>query len=408
MIIISRPSVSPYLCRTLFELGTPVILSEEQTVPMKPALKLLAPDALLKNPRAAYQSLVLTSSENALSFLYQAIPHDDRILKAKIFKDKTHFRRALAQRFPDFFFREFSFAELDKVDPATLKFPLVLKPSVGISSIGVRRVGSEKEWGEAVEFLKSELLTYSKNYSDNVVEDGHIIAEQWIEGTELAIDGYYTSNAEPVILNILEHLFLNNLDTSDRMYYTRRSLVRKFYEPLQRFLREFGDAFDLKRFPFHLEVRYTPDGKFVPIELNPLRFSGLGTTEIAEYAYGINVYKKFFEEKEPDWKTILSSPDDSVYAFMCADLSTEVFERKNAQINDRAFLKCFTEVLEYRMLSETETSTFAVIFFREEDLSRAEYFLKMDFDQFVLPQTARAPSPKVEKPDLPPPFKTLK
>jgi hypothetical protein len=213
-----------------------------------------------------------------------------------------------------------------------------------------------------------------------------IILEEWIDGVELAIDGYFNSSAEPVILNILEHPFAGPEDTSDRCYFTSRHLIRSHYPSLISFLKRFGDVFDLKRFPFHLEVRRTTDGRILPIELNPLRFAGLGTTELAEYAYGINVYKAFFREEKPDWERILQSTDPSIYSFMCADVPTELFRRPGLQIRDREFFKVFEEVLDYRILSETETSTYAVVFYRSQDLSENERLIRMDLAPYFSEQ----------------------
>lgn len=351
-------------------------------MPMRPALKELKESEVRKNPKIAYSSLILTSSENALSHLYSLIPNDERVLKSKLFKDKVEFRRALARQFKNFFFQELRFEELSAVDLKKIPFPVILKPSIGISSIGVTRVENAKDWKRAVEFLMLDFRKYQKNYKENVVEHGKLILEQFIEGPELAIDGYFNSESQPVILNILEHMFASKGDTSDLVYYTRRSLVEKYYDRLMKFLRDFGDVFDLKRFPFHLEVRITKGGEIIPIELNPLRFAGLGTTELAEYAYGINVYKEFFLEKKPDWEAILNREDDSVYSFMCADLSSTAFRRKDLKIFDRELFREFDEVLDYRILNEQETSTFAVVFYRSKDLRENQKFLKMDFSKF--------------------------
>lgn len=383
MIILAHPSASPYLCRSLFEIQEPVLLAEDVPVPMRPALRMIDEKEIRTNPKKAYQSLILTSSENALSYLYTLIPNDERVLKSRIFKDKAEFRRALARQFEGFFFKELSYHELDRLELKGIPFPVILKPSIGISSIGVTRVESAKDWKKAVNYLKADLEKYKGNYKEHVVEEGKFILEEYIEGQELAIDGYYNSESQPVILNILEHMFAGPGDTSDLVYYTRKSLVEKHYMRLMEFLRSFGDVFDLKRFPFHLEVRVSKSGKIVPIELNPLRFAGLGTTELAEYAWGINVYKSFFRELRPDWNSILKRDDDSVYSFMCADLSSEDFHRKGVRIHDREFFKQFDEVLDYRILDEQETSTFAVVFYRSEDLKENQRFLKMDLTKFV-------------------------
>lgn len=383
MMILAKPSISPYKARTLFELQTPVVFVEEMNVPMRPAIKSLSTKAFKDNPKVAYDSLILTNSENALNFLYQTIPHDSRVLKSRIFKNKAEFRRAIKPLFPKYFFEEFTWESLTRVNLKTIPFPVILKPSVGIASIGVIRVENASEWRAALEYLKNDLAKYQANYSGSVVEAHSFIVEQYITGKEYAVDAYFDQNCEPVILNIFEHLFLDAGDTSDRMYSTRKSIVKELYKPMMEFMRKLGEVFDLRRYPLHLEVRKTPKGDLIPIEINPLRFAGLGTTEIAEYAYGINVYESFFMQKKPDWEQIFKRKDDSIYSFMCADLESEHFKAKGLSINDRALFKEFKEILEYRILDENETSTFAVIFFRSESLKECQKFLKLDLSQFI-------------------------
>src|SRR5687768_9842480 len=170
MIILARPSISPYLSKTLFELGEPAILAEDIKVPMRPALRIEPAKHLFDKPKHAYQSLILTSSENALAFLQDAIPHDDRVLKARLFKDKVAFRRSLAKLYPEFYFKETTVADLPKIDAATLRFPLVIKPAAGISSIGVQRVERAADWKAAIDFLTKDLATYAQNYAGVVVD----------------------------------------------------------------------------------------------------------------------------------------------------------------------------------------------------------------------------------------------
>lgn len=383
MIILARPEISPYLARTLMELGEPVVLAEDVKVPMRPALRIEPARSLFEKPKAAYQSLILTSSENALAFLQDAIPHDDRVLKARLFKDKIAFRRSLSKLYPEFFFLETTLGGLDALDPARLAFPLMIKPAAGISSIGVRRVERAAEWPAAVAFIKDELAKYAANYADIVVDSHKVILEEWIPGTELAVDCYFDAKAEPVILNVMEHMFRDAADTSDLVYYTRRSLVRRHHDAILAFLVRLGDLFDLKRFPMHLELRLTPQGQLLPIEVNPLRFAGLGTTEIAEYAYAINVYAHFLRETRPDWDAILADEDDSVYTFLCTDVPTDRFRSPTLRIDDRALWRTFGEVLEYRILDEVETSTFAVIFLRSDDLEENRRILGLDIDRYL-------------------------
>lgn len=383
MIFVARPSVSPYLTKTLFELQVPTVLTEEMNLPLRPSLRTIPLAEIKRNPRLAYRSLLLTSSENALGMLYSTIPNDERVLKSRIFKDKAEFRRAIAQEFPDFQFQEHTVEGLHAVDPRSLRYPLILKPTAGICSIGVVRVDSSAQWPKAVEFLQGDLAKFAGKYTHDVVESAKVIIEDYVEGVELAVDGYFDADARPVVLNILQHAFANEHDTSDRVYYTRRSMVRRHLPRIQHFLERFSEVFDLKRFPFHLEVRSTPDGRIVPIELNPLRFAGIGTTEIAEYSYGINVYRHFFQETAPDWSAILANEDDSIFSFFCADIPSDIYGAGDLVIRDRELTREFSELLEYRILDERESSTFAVAFFRTENESEVQSLMGLDLARFM-------------------------
>jgi hypothetical protein len=383
MMILAKPSISPYLARSLARLRVPVIIEEGARIPMQPALQVLAQDTLRRAPRQAYESPLLTSSENGLALLQQLIPHDNRVLKAGIFKDKAAFRRAIARNFPAFQFREVPLAQLDAVQASELRFPLVLKPTTGISSIGVCIVRTPAEWPEAVKFLKLELAKYGVNYNDAVVKASTVLIETYIEGTELAIDGYFNSRAEPVVLNILEHLFNGPEDTSDKIYCTTRALVRQHLQPIMAQLQILGDTFDLKSFPFHMEVRHTPNGDYIPIEVNPLRFAGVGTTEVSEYSYGVNVYDHFFQETRPDWDTILDSNDNSYYGFFCADIPTDLYRQPGLAMLDRKLYDTLNEVLVYRILDVNDSSTFAILFFRADTLEECRRYQALDLREFL-------------------------
>ena len=65
----------------------------------------------------------------------------------------------------------------------------------------------------------------------------------------------FDAAAEPVILNVMEHMFKDAADTSDLVYYTRRSLVRRHYQAIRDFLVRLGDTGDLAA----LAPRETPD-----------------------------------------------------------------------------------------------------------------------------------------------------
>ena len=58
---------------------------------------------------------------------------------------------------------------------------------------------------------------------------------------------------------------------------------------LPEYVAEIGKLKNIKLFPMHIEVRVTKTGDVVPIEINPMRFAGWCTTDVANYAWRINV-----------------------------------------------------------------------------------------------------------------------
>lgn len=71
-------------------------------------------------------------------------------------------------------------------------------------------------------------------------------------------------------------------------------------------------------------MRIDRDGQIFPIEVNPLRFAGIGTNELGVYAYGINACEYFFKQQKPDWGNIVNQMNDSIYSFCCAEIDASI------------------------------------------------------------------------------------
>ena len=91
----------------------------------------------------------------------------------------------------------------------------------------------------------------------------------------------------------------------------------------KKILNKIGKIGNFRNFPFHLELRKN-ENKIIPIEINPMRFCGWCITDIAQYAWGINVYEYYFKNLKPDWEEILSNSADDYYYFTIGDIPSSI------------------------------------------------------------------------------------
>lgn len=242
----------------------------------------------------------------------------DIIERIDMFKNKAKFRDLLSGgMYPDFYYKEVLFDEISKLRSKDLQFPFIIKPAVGFFSLGVYYVEDEDSWKTIREKLISDTVKVRDYYPDDVLDSSTFIIEEVIDGVEYAIDGYYDSYGEAVILNVLKHDFAGKDDVSDRVYTTSVAIVKEVESKVQKFLTSLSRLSVVKDFPFHLEIRIDNDGKMIPIEMNPMRFAGWCCTDISDFAYGFSTYECFMENTKPNWKKIKKQVGgDAVYA-MC-------------------------------------------------------------------------------------------
>jgi hypothetical protein len=382
LIILDRPYVSELLAQTVSKNKIPVIKLNEVFIPNESAINLKKVDDLLIELEKV-NSPILFNSENGLNILSKYAPDHYLTTVTDILKNKVIFRKTLSRHYEDFFFTEVSLKELEELDSNILPFPIIVKPAIGYSSIGVHRIDKVEEYNETIKQLKFEMEVTGSEYPIEVINSQTFIIEKLIEGDEYAVDAYFSEDGEPVILNLFKRMFRHEKDMSDRIYYTSKQVINESLHKIQEFLRTISSFFALKLAPIHIEVRIDRDGQIVPIEVNPLRFAGIGTNELGVYAYGVNACEYFFKQQKPDWGNIVNQMDDSIYSFCCAEIDASIDCKKVKSINHEAFKLNFDEILEYRPMEINESSTFAVIFHKSPDLKENIRLLNLDLDQYI-------------------------
>ncbi|MCB9324485.1 MAG: ATP-grasp domain-containing protein [Lewinellaceae bacterium] len=363
MILIDGPYVSDFLKKTLREKQIPVIetpiarklLGDNYFyVPEQEAVEKYRQDKALR---------LFTNSENSIAWVEQHLSFLDIPEKVKIFKNKVKFRELLKPMFPGYFFKSVAFTQLDEVEVNSLPVPFVIKPAVGFFSMGVHNVETREEWPGILATIKEEMDEVRDLYPIEVMDATTFIFEQHIKGEEYAVDCYFSASGEPVILNIMHHVFSSGKDVSDRVYITSREIIQTYKKPLEAFLAQLGQLAGLTNFLIHIEVRIDESGHIAPIEVNPMRFGGWCTTaDLTWYAYGFNSYEYFHANKRPDWEQILGAMDDALFSLIVLDNNTGIKGRDIKSFDYERLAASFQKPLTVRKVNHREFPLFGFVF----------------------------------------------
>ena len=364
MILLDKPYVSEFLIKTIKE-------NQFKVIATNTAKSLLTENGInwVSETDAATQlnenplQPLYTNSENAISWVEQNLKQSRYSQNIAVFKNKIKFREMLKPLFPDYFFKSVLFTQLKNINPKELPFPVILKPAIGFFSLGVHKIDTENEWFEAVAKINNDIENIKAFYPIEVVDTEYFIIEKSIEGEEFAVDCYFDLNGEAVVINCMHHIFSSGKDVSDRVYVTSKKIIETHLNSLQIFLTKMGKLINLKQFPIHIEVRIDSNGNIIPIEVNPMRFGGWCTTgDVAWYAYGINSYQHFIENKKPNWKSILNKKGSEIYSLILLDNTTGYQPNEIDYFDYDKVLKDFEKVLLLRKIDFSHFPIFGFIF----------------------------------------------
>lgn len=384
MFIFDAPYISDIALTYLVQSQQPTFLTEFSSTVMPDGVNCLSCDEAIEQIAKNNNSWLYTNSENSIGTIKNLLGEGSPIIKkVEFFKNKFHFRKATEKYFPDIYFKEIGKDQIGSLSFAEIGRPVIIKPTVGFLSAGVYRVDNAKEWAETKKEILEKTETASATFSKDVIDSSTFLIESVIEGTEYAIDAYFDDNNEPVILNILEHRFSGEHDMSDRLYVTSADIIEKNMTHVEHFLQQLALLEDLCGFPLHAEVRIDDRGVVRPIEVNPLRFAGWCSTDIAFYAFGINVYEYFIEKKRPAWNEILKTKQGHEFAIAILEKSHPVpddyifdYERLEASL---------TSLITIRPIDYRKQPLFAFLFLDVDagNASELHSLLTLDPQQFL-------------------------
>jgi hypothetical protein len=387
MILLGRPYISEFLISTLETNQIQVIHNDvaSEFVPHR-NLNLISEQESISQFNGSASLLLYTNSENSISWIEKNLSHTSLPGKIKLFKNKILFRNLLHDLYPNYFYKGVSLSSIDNLDVTAFPFPFIIKPAVGFFSLGVHKVRHYDEWKDVVSTIKEEIEHISDLYPVEVLNTAEFVIEECIEGDEFAIDCYFNRDGNPVVLNILKHIFPSETDVNDRVYITSAEIIEKYVNPVTEFLHEIGKRARLSNFPAHVEVRIAENGTVLPIEVNPLRFGGwCSTPDLAWYAFGINLYEYLFHQKTPDWPTLLKDKQNLVYSNIVLNNSTGTEGKCIRSFNYDKLLADFEKPLELRKADYSRFPIFGFLFCetRRENIQELERILMSDLSEYV-------------------------
>lgn len=375
MFILNNPYVSDFLIETIKKNNYSVL---DNTY----AKQYFKNEDLTQNEIAKHENKFYLNSENSIDWIMENMPNSTIAKMIKICKDKILFREMLSKIYPNYYFMKATFKELKTLDTKNLKYPFVLKPSVGFLSFGVYPIKDENDFKDVISKIDSDIEKLKDIFPTCVVDCTNFLIEEMIEGEEFALDAYFDEKGKAVILNIFQHPFLDENDVSDRVYFTSKAIIQKYLKPFEELLNKISKIGNFKNFPFHLELRISNKG-IIPIEINPMRFCGWCITDIAHFAWGINIYEYFMENKIPDWDEILKNSPNDYFYFTIGDIPSDISKDKIKKIDYEKYLKNISNPLDIRKIDYKTKPVFAIIFGKTKNMDEINNLLKLNMSDFI-------------------------
>ncbi len=348
-----------------------------ESLPATAQMQIIDSDNLCQTDlQFAKQDKVCIASEAAIEKVIDRIDDPQRIKAIELLKDKYAFRQLLADIYPDF---QYQFVRADRIQDLKITEKSVIKPVKGVFGTAVRIIDRDTDLSELASELQTELTKNADLFSPSVLSTTDFIVERYIDGEEYAVDMFYDSSGSACIVNIYHHPLPRNLAYLHVIYYSARSVFDRIYAKAKHFFTELNRLLKVTNLPIHSEFKFN-GGRLMPIELNALRFGGMGLGNLVFHGLGVDPYACFAADMEPDWPQIWQDKQADIFVFFIA------YNGKNTNLNyyqpNREKLKReFTEILLERDFDCRNQLAFGIYILKETSQNLAK-LLQIEFDNF--------------------------
>jgi len=350
-----------------------------ETLPVAPQMELIAHEKLSESSQyfSPEQKVCITSEYSLSSVLDSLDPA--RRNAVGVLKDKFKFRTILSEFFPEYQFYPVKTADIGhlKIDRKS-----VIKPARGIFGTAVRIVNPETDMLKLSRELEEEIRKNAKVYPDSVLASEDFIVEDYIGGEEYAVDMFYDSNGIPRIVNVMHHPLPENPAYMHMIYNSSKTAFDAMYTKSRQFFTELNKVLNVKNFLLHAELRLWNDNIY-PVEINCMRFGGMGLCNLIYYSHGINPFLSFLHDSEPDWNTLWDGKENQVYSFFIAYNGAKA-DLQSSRPDPMKLKDRFTRVLREHLFDYRRQLAFG-IYFLEETEENINELVKLEFDDFFEP-----------------------
>lgn len=289
-------------------------------------------------------------------------------------KDKAAFRKLLEPLFPDVTFETVPMAELEslELDPAAT---YVVKPALGVFGAGVRTIRGDADLAALRDDMSAEIARNAEVLSETALSGERLVVERYIEGEEYAADAFFDSSGNPVVTSVYHHPMPEDPAYLHMLYSTSRDVMAHVEPQAKRFFAALNESLGVTDIAVHAEFRLE-EGRLVPIEINSMRFGGMGLGNMVFHAYGVNPYRHFIDDSEPDWSALESDERSTLFFIAYNGKSVDPSSSEPDRV---ALRELFSEVILEVPFDHRTQPAFGILYAREPQERIAE-LLGVDFD----------------------------
>ncbi|MGD1843016.1 MAG: ATP-grasp domain-containing protein [Thermonemataceae bacterium] len=317
---------------------------------------------------------VCITSEATLTTVLDSLADETKISAIKSMKDKYLFRQLLAEIYPKL---AYEIVDFDAISNLKITGKKVLKPAKGCFGTAVKIIDENSNLAQITQEIKAEIDRNASVLSDSVLSKNKFILEDYIEGEEYAVDIFYDALGEPHVVGIYYHPIPANEAYLHMIYYTNKAIFDKVYDQAKAFFAQLNVKLQLKNTALHAEFKLAQT--LIPIEINAMRFGGMGLGNMIYYSLNVNPYQYFIEEKSPDWRKIWEKHPEGNFVFFIAYNGTHIDKSKQQPNLDKLEGE-FTKILNKTIFDYQKQLAFGV-YTLAESTENIEKLLKIDFNE---------------------------
>ena len=320
---------------------------------------------------------VCINSEAVIELLLDRLKDRAKVKAIESLKDKYQFRQLLTEIYPDYTFEKVA---LSAIPDLVIQQKTVLKPSKGCFGAAVKIVDVDTNMPQLKQEIQVELAKNGEVFSEVVLSKNEFILESFIEGEEYAVDMFYDKNGQSQITNIYYHPIPEQKAYLHMVYCTSLPVFQKIYDKAIQFFTQLNELLQVTNFMIHGEFKLDGDN-LLPIEMNCMRYGGMGLGNLAYHAFGVNPYLHFINNQSPNWTEIWAkqNPQD-IFAFFVA-YNGQTINKQLHQPNVAKLKVQFTEVLLDQIFDYQKQLAFAIFYLRETQ-SNLDRLLAIEFDDY--------------------------